>query len=134
MSAARCNERYLPDIVFPDNLVLEPDLDRCLNGVHDVLIAVPSHGLRDILNQIGSLLDDKARVCWATKGFDPSSHELLSSVAAQRLPSCDMAAVSGPTFANEVARGLPTAITVASNNPMHAERVASYLHGENFRA
>ena len=56
------------------------------------------------------------------------------NVAAGLLPDCNLAVVSGPTFAGEVARGLPTAITVASNNPMHAERVAAYLHGENFRA
>ena len=47
---------------------------------------------------------------------------------------CDLAVISGPTFAAEVARGLPTAVTVAANNPMHADRVAGYLHGEQFRA
>jgi len=135
MSAARCNERYLPDIVFPDNLVLEPDLDRCLNGVHDVLIAVPSHGLRDILNQIGSLLDDKARVCWATKGFEMDTGKLPHQVAMEILGAeRPLAVLSGPTFATEVGRGLPTAMTIAANDAAFAGELAATLSGDNFRA
>jgi glycerol-3-phosphate dehydrogenase (NAD(P)+) len=71
---------------------------------------------------------------WATKGFDPSSRQLLGSVAREAFPSAHLAVVSGPTFAGEVARGLPTAVTVAGNDAEHTARLAGYLHGERFRA
>ena len=100
----------------------------------DVLVVVPSHAFSRTCAEIARVRPGLNALSWATKGFDPESHDLLSNVAARYLPDCDLAVVSGPTFAGEVARGLPTAITVASNNSMHAERVAAYLHGENFRA
>ncbi len=128
------NRRYLPGVPFPSGLHTSADLADCVRNADEILVVVPSHAFSEVCDLIATVRPQLRTLSWATKGFDPSSHELLSSVAAQWLPSCDMAAVSGPTFANEVARGLPTAITVASNNPMHAERVASYLHGENFRA
>ena len=128
------NRRYLPGAPFPPGLHTSADLAGSVRNADEILVVVPSHAFSEVCDLIATVRPQLKTLSWATKGFDPSSHELLSTVAAQRLPSCDMAAVSGPTFANEVARGLPTAVTVASNNPMHAERVASYLHGENFRA
>jgi glycerol-3-phosphate dehydrogenase (NAD(P)+) len=128
------NRRYLPGVPFPRALRASTDLAGSVRNADEILVVVPSHAFSEVCDRIAAVRPQLRTLSWATKGFDPSSHELLSSVAARWLPSCDMAAVSGPTFAHEVARGLPTAITVASNNPMHAERVASYLHGENFRA
>jgi glycerol-3-phosphate dehydrogenase (NAD(P)+) len=71
---------------------------------------------------------------WATKGFDPASKGLLSDVASAAFPDAALAVVSGPTFAGEVARGLPTAVTVAATDASYAEKMAAYLHGEQFRA
>ena len=78
MVSDRENKRYLPDVSFPDNLSVCPDLDDCLNGVRDVLVVVPSHGLRDTLARIKPLLGPDSRVCWATKGFELSTGNLLS--------------------------------------------------------
>ena len=130
----RENRHYLPGVGFPETLNPTADLAGSVRNADEVLVVVPSHAFAAVCAQIVAVRPQLKTLSWATKGFDPSSHELLSTVAAQYLPNCDMAAVSGPTFAGEVARGLPTAITVASNNPMHADRVASYLHGDNFRA
>ncbi|MGD8958118.1 MAG: NAD(P)H-dependent glycerol-3-phosphate dehydrogenase [Chromatiaceae bacterium] len=130
----RENRHYLPGIAFPAALTPTGDLGGALNAADEVLVVVPSHAFAEVCTQIAELRPDLQRLGWATKGFDPVSGELLSEVAADRLPGCSLAVVSGPTFAGEVARGLPTAITVAADSPAHAERVAAYLHGENFRA
>ena len=128
------NRHYLPGVKLPAGLTPSNDLETTVINADEVLIVVPSHAFAAVCAQIVRARPGLRTLSWATKGFDPESHDLLSSVAARHLPGCDLAVVSGPTFAGEVARGLPTAITVASNNPMHADRVASYLHGENFRA
>ncbi|MCW9079336.1 MAG: NAD(P)H-dependent glycerol-3-phosphate dehydrogenase, partial [Gammaproteobacteria bacterium] len=128
------NRHYLPGIKFPRGLTPSNDLEATLVNADEVLIVVPSHAFASICAAIARVRPQLKTLSWATKGFDSEGHGLLSNVAARLFPNCDLAVVSGPTFAGEVARGLPTAITVASNNAMHAERVASYLHSESFRA
>lgn len=130
----RENRHYLPGVALPPSLTPSSDLAESVRNADEVLIVVPSHAFAEVCGRVARLRPGLRTLSWATKGFDHHTSELLSTVAARQLPNCDMAVVSGPTFAGEVARGLPTAITVASNNPMHAERVASYLHGDNFRA
>ena len=111
----RENKRYLPDAAFPDNLTVHPDLADCMDGADDVLVVVPSHGLRDTLAQLKPLLGPETRVCWATKGFELSTGKLPHEVAHETLGlEVPLAVVSGPTFATEVGLGLPTAMTVAS--------------------
>jgi len=135
MRVARVNERYLPDAPFPDNLHVETDLGTCLSGVGDLVVSVPSHGLRDTLTSIKPLLSDAARICWATKGFELRSGKLPHQVAAEILgDDRAMAVLSGPTFAREVGMGLPTAMTIAANDAVFADDLANALSGENFRA
>jgi glycerol-3-phosphate dehydrogenase (NAD(P)+) len=128
------NRHYLPGVSLPAGLTPTADLAACLNSADEILVVVPSHAFDAVCAQIATLRPQLKTLSWATKGFDHASNGLLSEVAASHLPAADLAVVSGPTFAGEVARGLPTAITVASDKAAHAERVASYLHGENFRA
>jgi len=130
----RENRQYLPGVPLPEGLKPTADLAACVINADEVLIVVPSHAFAETCAAIARVRPGLKTLSWATKGFDRESAGLLSEVAASHLPACDLAVISGPTFAGEVARGLPTAITVASNNPMHGERVATYLHGENFRA
>lgn len=131
----RRNVRYLPNAVFPDTLRIEPDLGRALENTRDVLIAVPSHGLRDTLRAISARLSAETRVAWATKGFELSTgllpHQVAREVLGERVP---LAVISGPTFANEVGAGLPTAMTVAATDPSFAQELAQSLSGLNFRA
>ena len=129
------NARYLADAAFPDNLVACPELSDCLSGVRDVLIAVPSHGLRATLLAIQPLLAGDARVCWATKGFELHTGKLPHQVATEVLgDDHPMAVLSGPTFAKEVGAGLPTAMTIAANDNAFAQDLAVALSGDNFRA
>jgi glycerol-3-phosphate dehydrogenase (NAD(P)+) len=111
------------------------DLQRCVDGVTDILISVPSHGLREILDSIKPMLAAETRICWATKGFELHSGKLPHQVAGEILgDERPMAVLSGPTFAKEVGEGLPTAMTVAANDPDFARALAAGLSGENFRA
>ncbi len=135
MASARINERYLPGIPFPSNLEIVPDLEKCVRGATDILVSVPSHGLRETLTKIAPLLDDEARVCWATKGFELSTGKLPHQVALEILgKGRRLAVLSGPTFASEVGQGLPTAMTIAANDPGFAGGLATSLSGEKFRA
>ncbi len=129
------NKRYLPGASFPSNLTADADIRTCLEGVQVVVVVVPSHGLRSTLQTILPLLGDDTRVCWATKGFELHSGKLPHQVAAEVLGSDrPMAVLSGPTFAKEVAAGLPTAMTVAANDAEFADALAAALSGDNFRA
>ncbi len=135
MVTERENRQYLPDIPFPPGLSAYPDLEACLDGVRDVLVVVPSHGLRDTLKTIRPLLHDDTRICWATKGFELHSGKLPHQVAAEVLgESRPMAVLSGPTFAKEVGAGLPTALTIASRDRDFAEALARGISDGTFRA
>jgi glycerol-3-phosphate dehydrogenase (NAD(P)+) len=129
------NTRYLPGVSFPPNLVANPNLAECLKGARNILVAVPSHGLRDTLMAIRPLLDSGSRVCWATKGFELHTGKLPHRVAAEVLGAeRPMAVLSGPTFAKEVGAGLPTAMTIAANDDDFAQDLAVALSSDKFRA
>lgn len=128
------NRRYLPGTPFPSNLAVTGDLAACLKFSNLLLLSVPSHAFRDTLKNIAPLLQQPAKIAWASKGFDSQSGALLSDVAREVIgPDADTAALSGPTFALEVAQGLPTAITVASPSATFASEVAAIFHNHHFR-
>ena len=130
----RENTRYLPDIPFPDKLQISGNLADAVTQTGNCLIAVPSHAFRDAIRQIRPSLQSKPLI-WASKGMEPDSGKLLHEVVTEEFSASHvMSVISGPTFAREVAAGLPTALTVASNNNDYAEKLAGWLHGETFRA
>ena len=130
----RENRRYLPGFELPASIEAVTDLGAAVDGAREVLVVVPSHGFAEVLRALRDLLSAGSGLAWATKGLEPSSGRLLHEVAREILGERDLAVISGPSFAGEVARGLPTAVTVASPNAQHARRVAGYLHAERFRA
>jgi glycerol-3-phosphate dehydrogenase (NAD(P)+) len=134
LRADRENRRFLPGVALPPGVEPVTDLGQAVEDVDEVLIVVPSHAFRAVAEALARVLPPGLPVSWATKGFEPGTGRLLHEVAGEVLPARPLAALSGPSFAGEVAHGLPTAITVASTDPAHAERVAGYLHGESFRA
>jgi len=110
LARTRSNSRFLPGIRFPDTLQISSDLHHVFAQSPDILLAVPSHGFHDTLQLIRSHISSNACVAWATKGFDPGSGHLLHHIAAGLLGDAQpIAVISGPTFAREVASGLPTA-------------------------
>ena len=134
MRGARRNARYLPDAEFPSSLQPVADLREALQGVRDVLVAVPSHAFRATLLKIEPLIDAGARIAWASKGFELATGLLPHQVAHEVFGLRPAAVLSGPTFAREVGAGLPTAMTVASRDADFAKELALRLSGPEFRA
>jgi glycerol-3-phosphate dehydrogenase (NAD(P)+) len=131
----RENPRYLPEVPIPAALKASADLAQVLADSGDLLVVVPSHAFRATLQSIAPLIQPTQRLAWATKGFEPGSGKLLHQVVADELgKNHPVAVVSGPTFAKEVAKGLPTAVTVASEDRQFAKDLAQRLHDETFRA
>ena len=128
------NRRFLPGFPLPPGLLAFDSLGQALDGATDCLVVVPSHAFGAVTGALAGRLPRGLGLAWATKGLDPASGGLLHTLAHRLLPEADLAIVSGPSFAREVAKGLPTAVTVASADPAFARRTAALLHGERFRA
>lgn len=134
MAQARENERYLPGCVFPEALTPVADLATAVENADDVLVAVPSHALRACLGALAVVIAPTQRVILATKGLEPDSALLPHQVAAEALGDDRVTAVlSGPSFAREVGRGLPTAVTIASADADFARDMAAAFHDGVFR-
>jgi glycerol-3-phosphate dehydrogenase (NAD(P)+) len=131
----RQNSVFLPNIELPEAVRINADLDEVIAQHRDILICVPSHVFRSVLEGIRPNLIPGARIAWATKGFEVSSGKLPHQIAHETLGiEVPLAVVSGPTFATEVGLGLPTAMTVAASNPDYADELAWRFSDDNFRA
>ena len=135
LEAERCNSAFLPDVTFPDTLRLEPDLARAVAATRDLLVVVPSHVFGDVLQQIKPHLRSDSRLVWATKGLEKETGRLLQDVAREILgDTMPLAVISGPTFAKELAAGMPTAIALAATDDRFADDLQKLLHcGKSFR-
>ena len=134
MAASRRNQRYLPDIELPAQLQYQGELASAVRGAGIVLIVVPSHAFASMLAELAPLLDPDTSIAWATKGFEPGTGRFLHELVAEQLPGRPAAVITGPSFAREVAAGLPSAVTVHSDDDAFARRVAGLLHAPNLRA
>ena len=131
MQTRRCNERYLPDNLFPDALQVTHQLDVAVTDASMILVVTPSHVFGDMLDQLRPHLADGCEVIWACKGLYEG--RLLHEVFASRMGDRHAAVLSGPNFAAEVASGLPTATTLAAPGMALAQRGAAWFHSEEFR-
>jgi glycerol-3-phosphate dehydrogenase (NAD(P)+) len=129
----RVNERYLPGIALPPSIEITGDLEQAVRFAADGLLALamPTAGLRATLRAL-ALMAEAPAVVWLCKGFERDSGMLPHQIAAEELPGRASGPLSGPSFADEVARGLPTALTVAGPVDFCA-RVTRALHGEALR-
>jgi glycerol-3-phosphate dehydrogenase (NAD(P)+) len=129
----RMNRRYLGDFPFPPALQIEGDFNAAIRDADMILAAIPTNGLRQTLHDIHVAGSNKP-VIWACKGLEASSAKLLYEVAQEELAAgAPWGILSGPSFAEEVAQGLPTAVTVASGDTNLAHDFATALHGGNLR-
>jgi glycerol-3-phosphate dehydrogenase (NAD(P)+) len=134
MQARRANAVYLPDVTFPADLRVTSQLDEALRGSELVVAAVPSHGMREILKRAAPLIEPRTIVVSATKGLEQDSLFRGSEIIAQELgPAVRVAVLSGPSFAAELARELPTAVSVASSDADAVERVQQEFRAAYFR-
>jgi glycerol-3-phosphate dehydrogenase (NAD(P)+) len=130
IGTSRRNERYLPGFELPSTVKVTADLAQATSGVQLALAATPVAGLRDLLRHLGSAVP----VVWLCKGFEEGTGELPHQIAAASLgDQARFGALSGPSFAEEVARGLPCALTLASRDAAFAREAAAMLHGGRMR-
>lgn len=131
----RENKEFLPGVTFPELLTPEADLATCLSATDTILLVVPSHVFGLVLEQIKPLLTPQHRIAWATKGLEAKTGRLLQQVTLDIVgDSYPLAVISGPTFAMEVAKGLPTAVAIAGTEPCFTQEMADFFHNQsNFR-
>jgi glycerol-3-phosphate dehydrogenase (NAD(P)+) len=134
LAGARANERYLPGVSFPESLRIDPDIDTALSRADIALIATSTSGLATTAAQIIAR-HPTLPILWACKGFDRETgrlpHEVMAATVTHE--NAQYGALSGPSFALEVARGLPAALTLACNDADFAKRTATLLNGGNLR-
>ena len=130
----RANAVYLPDIIFPDGLRVTSSLEEALRDTEFVVAAVPSHGTRDVMRRAAPHLRRGATVVSAAKGLERDTLFRVSEVIAQELgDAAHVAVLSGPSFASELARELPTAVSVASADAAIVEQVQAEFRAPYFR-
>ncbi len=132
MQRTRENQRYLPGFHLPDTLTLNDDLSACLSQADIILLATPSGALREMLLHL-TQMPEQCPIIWACKGFEVGSMQLPHQVFASISPTQNnYGVISGPSFASEVAQGLPTALTLASHST-HVRALANELHHHHLR-
>lgn len=124
------NDRFLPGIDLPRDLVLEPDLARAIIEAECAVVAVPSQPFRQVTRSFAGYAGIIVSV---TKGIEYDTGLTMCGVLAQNAPKASCAALSGPSFAIEVARGIPTAIVAASRDPGTAAKVQTLFSRPAFR-
>jgi len=132
MSGCRENRHYLPGCGFPPALAVTADLEAALAGADLAILAAPLAGLRPLLQQVKAIAPAMPFL-WACKGLEAGSGLLPHQVVAEVMGSAMCGVLTGPSFALEVARGLPAAITLAAADAGFANATAQSLHGGNLR-
>jgi glycerol-3-phosphate dehydrogenase (NAD(P)+) len=133
LERSRENTRYLPGVPLPANLRITADREEAVGGRDLILVVVPTSGFRETERWVAPLLQSWQRVAWATKGLEMSTGAWLHEVSEEELPGQPAAVLSGPSFAGEVAREQPTALTIATGDSGLAELVARAFHGRAMR-
>ncbi|HIF50092.1 MAG TPA: NAD(P)-dependent glycerol-3-phosphate dehydrogenase [Thiotrichaceae bacterium] len=127
----KCNKRYIPNVTLPENLFPIASLEDAPTDLKLAVNAVPCHGLRSSLSLLKSFSD--IRICVASKGFEPDTQKFNHQVVEEELGEASFAILSGPSFAKEVAAGLPTAVTIAAKDINVAQSFSDLFHDDVFR-
>ena len=136
IAATRENAAYLPGVRLSDTVDIHADLSVAISNAELLVVAVPSHAVRKLGETLAPLLNDAPLLVSTSKGIEPTTLQTMSSVLADALPAAltdNVSVLSGPSFAAEVARGLPTAVTVAAHNHAVAEKVQTAFSAPTFR-
>ncbi|NLT55311.1 MAG: NAD(P)-dependent glycerol-3-phosphate dehydrogenase [Actinomycetales bacterium] len=136
LASAKENTRYLPGIRLPETMDATPDLAAALVGADLVIFAVPSHAMRRVAQDAREHLGQDALLCSVAKGIEVETLMTMSEVLEDVLPEPahrNLTFLSGPSFAKEVARGLPTAVTIASRFEDAARLAQKVFHTRSFR-
>lgn len=127
------NTEYLPGTPFPAGIHPMASLEQAVQDTSFILIVIPSKAYRDFLQRLKPLIDPDVRVFWASKGFEIETGKLLHELVIEELGIENYGVISGPTFATEVAKDLPAAVTCAGHLSESTQQFAELLHGGHFR-
>jgi len=130
---ARENIRYLPGIAIPPEIVWTADIVAAARDVDAFVLAVPSKYYADVCRRFAGAIGAHTPVISVTKGLCATTHRRMSDIAAEILGNSNVAVLSGPSHAEEVAHGLPTAVVAAARDPRLAEHVQRLFTGSRFR-
>jgi len=138
MKKSRSNPKYLGDFKFPDSLSLNDNLTEAVTNCDFILSAIPTSGFREALRQLKAIGCDKP-ILWANKGLEVSSAKLPFEVVHDEYVDLEnekrsWGVLSGPSFAAELIRGLPTAVTIATNDEKFSRSIAPFFHHNNMRS
>ncbi len=133
MAHGRTNPRYLTDVRLPDTVVTTASLEEAAGGASIVVVAIPSHGIRAVLERAATFIPTSAVLVSAAKGLETSSLDRMSQIIEETAGGRSIVVLSGPSFAAEVARQLPTAVLAASSDIRAASHVQESFRGPAFR-
>lgn len=133
VNESHMNEEYLPGIPLPEELAATACLEKAVEGVSLLVMAVPSHGMRQVARELSGSIAPGALVVSLAKGLEQGSCQRMTQVLADVLPGHAVGVVSGPNLAREIASGHPAATVVASQDEVLASEVQWLLHSERMR-
>jgi glycerol-3-phosphate dehydrogenase (NAD(P)+) len=133
INTERRNPAYLGDIELPEGIRASTAAQAVFQDADIVLVVVPAQVMRKGLQELSPLIPRSAPVILCAKGIERETGRLMSEVVAEVLPNHTIGALSGPSFATDVARGLPTAVTIACEDAAMADQLAATLSGPAFR-
>lgn len=133
MQQTRQNKRYLPDITLPDSLNVSTDLAQVVTGADAILVAIPAQNMRLFLQDLLPIIPENCPLILCAKGIEKTTGNFMSEIVQQQRKNQSFAILSGPSFAEDVARGLPTAVTVASYDMILASKLIDLLSSQRLR-
>lgn len=133
INTSNTNSKYLGETILPKNIEANSDLHDVLKSASTILLAIPAQTISSITQEIKKHISSETSIVLCTKGIDQKTGLLPSQTITQILPEVNISALSGPSFASDIAKGLPTAITIASNTISNAQTLASIISDPAFR-
>lgn len=133
LTKSRRNDEFLPQVELNDNMYFSEDMKKCMEGAKLVICATPSHTIREIAKKAAAFIEEKQVVLNVSKGLEPETLKRLSQVLEEELPQTEVAVLSGPSHAEEVAKFLPTTNVVSSKNPKVCEFLQEIFMHPTFR-
>lgn len=127
------NDRYLPSIPLPSGIHCARSLKEAVEQANHILVVVPSHAFTEIIQALKPFLTPEKKISFATKGLEAKTGKFLHQVLERELGDIPFAILSGPSFAREVAEGLPTAVCIASKSLSYAKELAQAFNNNHFR-
>lgn len=133
INASHTNTKYLGKTTLPNTIEASTDLQKVLASSSIILLAVPAQTISAVADKIKNHIDPTVNLVLCAKGIDQETGKLPSQIISKTLPKANISALSGPSFAKDIAKGLPTAITIASNDISNAQALAAKISDPAFR-